>query len=107
MRLRPGLHLADKDIKVVSGLARVPDRECPEPDQITFGSVTASGRLFGARTSYSCQHGYHVVGLQSRTCQADGQWAGTAPACKQNSKHVGDILKESPQMCLCVFFFFS
>ncbi|XP_065167243.1 CUB and sushi domain-containing protein 3-like isoform X3 [Atheta coriaria] len=61
-----------------------PDRECPEPDQITFGSVTASGRLFGARTSYSCQHGYHVVGLQSRTCQADGQWAGTAPACKQN-----------------------
>ncbi|XP_071053370.1 sushi, von Willebrand factor type A, EGF and pentraxin domain-containing protein 1 isoform X3 [Onthophagus taurus] len=61
-----------------------PDRECPEPEQISFGGVTASGRLFGARITYTCQHGYHVVGLQSRTCQGDGQWAGTAPACKQN-----------------------
>ncbi|XP_030753340.1 uncharacterized protein LOC115880296 [Sitophilus oryzae] len=61
-----------------------PDRECPEPEEIAFGTVTASGKLFGARTSYSCEHGYHVVGLQSRTCQADGQWAGQAPACKQN-----------------------
>ncbi|XP_060533491.1 sushi, von Willebrand factor type A, EGF and pentraxin domain-containing protein 1 isoform X2 [Cylas formicarius] len=61
-----------------------PDRECPEPEQISFGTVTTSGKLFGARASYACQHGYHVVGLQSRTCQADGQWAGQAPACKQN-----------------------
>ncbi|KAJ8923976.1 hypothetical protein NQ315_006752 [Exocentrus adspersus] len=61
-----------------------PDRECPEPEQIPFGSVTASGKLFGARATYSCQHGYHVVGLQSRTCQADGKWAGSPPACKQN-----------------------
>lgn len=64
----------------------VADRECPEPEQIAFGSVTASGKLFGARATYSCQHGYHVVGLQSRTCQADGKWAGSPPACKQNSR---------------------
>ncbi|XP_066142350.1 sushi, von Willebrand factor type A, EGF and pentraxin domain-containing protein 1 [Euwallacea fornicatus] len=61
-----------------------PDRECPEPEEIASGSVTASGRLFGERATYSCEHGFHVVGLQSRTCQADGQWAGQAPACKQN-----------------------
>ncbi|XP_074036911.1 hig-anchoring scaffold protein isoform X1 [Leptinotarsa decemlineata] len=61
-----------------------PDRECPEPEQIAFGTVTASGKLFGARAIYTCQHGYHVVGLQSRSCQADGQWAGGPPACKQN-----------------------
>lgn len=63
------------------------DRECPEPEQIPFGTVTVTGRLFGDRVTYSCQHGYHVVGLQSRTCQADGQWARTAPSCKQNSKY--------------------
>ncbi|KAK9874005.1 hypothetical protein WA026_002356 [Henosepilachna vigintioctopunctata] len=61
-----------------------PDRECPEPGGIQFGSVQSGGKLFGARATYTCQHGYHVVGLQSRTCQADGQWAGNAPACKQN-----------------------
>ncbi|KAK9711611.1 WAP-type (Whey Acidic Protein) 'four-disulfide core' [Popillia japonica] len=61
-----------------------PDRECPEPEQISYGTVTVTGKLFGDRVTYSCQHGYHVVGLQSRTCQADGQWARTAPSCKQN-----------------------
>lgn len=63
------------------------DRECPELSDPELGRVTVTGRLFGDRASYTCQHGYHVVGLQSRTCQADGQWAGQAPACKQNSKH--------------------
>ncbi|XP_017775518.1 PREDICTED: CUB and sushi domain-containing protein 3 isoform X2 [Nicrophorus vespilloides] len=61
-----------------------PDRECADPEEIQFGSVSTTGKLFGAKAMYSCQHGYHVVGLQSRTCQADGQWAGSAPACKQN-----------------------
>lgn len=51
-----------------------------------FGRVSVTGRLFGDRATYTCTHGYHVVGLQSRTCQADGQWAGQAPSCKQNSK---------------------
>ncbi|KAL1513275.1 hypothetical protein ABEB36_002702 [Hypothenemus hampei] len=61
-----------------------PDRECPEPEDIELGTVTTTGRLFGARATYSCEHGYHVVGLQSRTCQADGKWAGHAPACRRN-----------------------
>ncbi|KAM8716457.1 hypothetical protein ACLKA7_003348 [Drosophila subpalustris] len=61
-----------------------PDRECPELAQPSLGQVTIAGRHFGARASYSCPHGYHVVGLQSRLCQADGNWAGAEPACKQN-----------------------
>ncbi|XP_030377372.1 uncharacterized protein LOC115626218 isoform X1 [Scaptodrosophila lebanonensis] len=61
-----------------------PDRECPELAQPSLGQVTVVGRHFGARASYSCPHGYHVVGLQSRLCQADGNWAGAEPACKQN-----------------------
>ncbi|TDG44207.1 hypothetical protein AWZ03_009381 [Drosophila navojoa] len=61
-----------------------PDRECPELAQPSLGQVTVAGRHFGARASYACPHGYHVVGLQSRLCQADGNWAGAEPACKQN-----------------------
>uniref|UniRef100_A0A6P4EC09 Protein lev-9-like n=1 Tax=Drosophila rhopaloa TaxID=1041015 RepID=A0A6P4EC09_DRORH len=61
-----------------------PDRECPELAQPSLGQVTVGGRHFGARASYACPHGYHVVGLQSRLCQADGNWAGAEPACKQN-----------------------
>ncbi|XP_049879785.1 uncharacterized protein LOC126376459 isoform X2 [Pectinophora gossypiella] len=61
-----------------------PDRECPELEQPEIGTVQVSGRLFGDKAVYSCPHGYHVVGLQSRSCQADGMWAGQPPACKQN-----------------------
>lgn len=49
-----------------------------------------SSRLFGSRATYVCDHGYHVVGLQSRLCLGDGNWAGSEPAlCKQNSKASG------------------
>ncbi|XP_060807330.1 uncharacterized protein LOC106139408, partial [Amyelois transitella] len=61
-----------------------PDRECPELEQPEIGEVQLTGRLFGDKAAYSCPHGYHVVGLQSRSCQADGKWAGQPPACKQN-----------------------
>ncbi|XP_045540469.1 uncharacterized protein LOC106717941 [Papilio machaon] len=61
-----------------------PDRECPELEQPEIGKVVVSGRLFGNKATYSCPHGYHVVGLQSRSCQADGKWAGQPPACKEN-----------------------
>lgn len=62
-----------------------PDRECPALEQPPTGAVTVSGNHFGSRAVYTCPHGYHVVGLQSRLCQADGTWAGSEPICKQNS----------------------
>ncbi|XP_072947913.1 sushi, von Willebrand factor type A, EGF and pentraxin domain-containing protein 1 [Epargyreus clarus] len=61
-----------------------PDRECPELEQPDIGTVVLSGRLFGDKAAYSCPQDYHVVGLQSRSCQADGKWAGQPPACKEN-----------------------
>ncbi|KAM3956627.1 LOW QUALITY PROTEIN: hig-anchoring scaffold protein, partial [Aphomia sociella] len=61
-----------------------PDRECPDLEQPEYGQVKVDGKLFGGKATYSCPHGYHVVGLQSRSCQADGKWAGQPPACKEN-----------------------
>lgn len=71
-----------------------PDRECPELVQPALGAVTVSGKFFGSRATYTCPHGYHVVGLQSRLCQADGKWAGTEPACKQNSEFIYNYKSE-------------
>lgn len=61
------------------------DRECPEIAQPEIGTVTISGREFGGRAVYSCPHGYHVVGLQSRLCR-NGHWTGVDPVCTKNSK---------------------
>ena len=46
------------------------------------GRVTyTSGTTFGNTTTYSCNTGYNLVGDSIRTCQATGNWSGSAPAC--------------------------
>ena len=41
-----------------------------------------SGTTFGQTATYSCSTGYNLVGDSTRTCQATGQWSGSAPACQ-------------------------
>jgi len=68
------------------------ERECEELFSPTLGSVSLTGRLFGDRATYSCEQGFHVVGLKERTCQADGTWSGQPPACKQNSEYTKHVM---------------
>ena len=57
-----------------------------DPDN---GSVThTSGTKFGQTATYTCNTGYNPVGNSTRTCQATGNWSGSAPTC------VGMLLKD-------------
>ena len=47
-----------------------------------FGRVDLTGRTIGSTATYSCQRGYTLVGVTTRTCQANRQWSGKAPVCK-------------------------
>ena len=47
------------------------------------GSVNhTSGTTFGQTITYSCNTGYNLVGDSTRTCQATGEWSGSAPTCE-------------------------
>ena len=47
------------------------------------GSVTHTVRTtFNQTATYSCNTGYNLVGDSTRTCQADGEWSGSAPTCQ-------------------------
>ena len=47
------------------------------------GSVTlTSGTTFGQTVTYSCNTGFNLVGDSTRTCQANGDWSGSAPTCQ-------------------------
>ena len=40
-----------------------------------------AGKTFGENATYSCDTGYNLVGDSTRTCQATGEWSGSAPTC--------------------------
>ena len=41
-----------------------------------------SGTTFNQTATYSCNTGYNLVGDSTRTCEATGQWSGSAPTCR-------------------------
>ena len=51
-----------------------------DPDN---GSVDhTAGTTVGQTATYSCNTGYNLVGDSTRTCQATGNWSGSAPTCE-------------------------
>ena len=47
----------------------------------TNGQISVSSTTVGSTASYTCSSGYNLSGATVRTCQANGQWNGTAPVC--------------------------
>ena len=41
-----------------------------------------AGTIFGQTATYSGNTGYNLVGDSTRTCQAAGNWSGSAPTCE-------------------------
>ncbi len=45
------------------------------------GSVSLTMTTFGSMANYSCSNPSYLLGDAVRTCQADGMWSGSEPAC--------------------------
>ena len=46
------------------------------------GDIELSGVHPGSNAAYSCEEGYTLVGDDTRKCQRNGQWTGSAPICE-------------------------
>ena len=51
----------------------------------TDGQVSFTTTTFSSTATYSCNTGYNLQGVATRTCQADGIWSDSEPTCQ--SKH--------------------
>ena len=52
------------------------------PDPVNGQVDHTAGTSLGQTAIYSCNTGYNLVGDSTRTCQAIGQWSGSAPTCQ-------------------------
>ncbi|KAI8491499.1 hypothetical protein Bbelb_306990 [Branchiostoma belcheri] len=55
--------------------------ECPVLTSPQNGRVDCTDRLVNDRCTFSCNHGYHLLGSSQVVCGSDGQWTGTIPTC--------------------------
>ena len=57
--------------------------ECANLTDPVNGSVNhIVGTTLGQTATYICNTGYNLVGDSTRTCQAAGNWSGSAPTCQ-------------------------
>ena len=57
--------------------------ECGNLTDPAQGEVNhTAGTTFGQTATYSCNTGYNLTGDSTRTCQATGEWSGSAPTCE-------------------------
>ena len=64
--------------------------DCGHPGEIDNGQVDVSGgTAIGDTANYQCNEHFQLKGDNTRTCQEDGTWSGTAPTCL--GKHTGTL----------------
>ena len=56
--------------------------DCGDPGTPTNGQRSLSSTTYNSVVNYTCDVGYTLQGANSRTCQSDGQWSGSAAQCK-------------------------
>ncbi|PIK55932.1 putative sushi, von Willebrand factor type A, partial [Apostichopus japonicus] len=65
---------------------------CPSIPPILNGSssVDPMTRTIDAIATYTCNHGYSLVGNATRTCLSHKQWSGNPPVCERSTEvHCG------------------
>ena len=59
-------------------------KKCPVLPNPQNGSIKyTSGRSVGDEVWYICNHGYSLIGEESRTCLSNQKWSLKAPDCKR------------------------
>ncbi|KAK5642830.1 hypothetical protein RI129_008997 [Pyrocoelia pectoralis] len=55
---------------------------CPNPPNISGGTVKISGHRAGDTAIYTCEPGFIIYGQSVLSCALGGEWMGKAPTCK-------------------------
>ena len=62
-------------------------------------SVNVESTTLGSKATYTCDHGYNLVGTATVKCQYDKKWSDVAPLCERKCLHV---CARVVTVCVCV-----
>jgi len=65
------------------------------------GQVALNSTTFQSVAAYECDSGFNLEGDMERTCQASGEWSGTAPTCNRMCQKMLITLSFSFSLSLC------
>lgn len=51
------------------------------------GLVTVSVTTYDEMANYTCDAGYDLIGVQTRTCLQDGNWSDAEPSCQRKGQN--------------------
>lgn len=61
--------------------------ECPSLSlSIQHGNVNGSGSVEGSLYTFSCNHGYSLVGEGNLQCTSEGKWNASIPKCLKGTQ---------------------
>ena len=55
---------------------------CGALPPVQHGRTVTNGTVFQSVANYTCDNGYNLVGIQSRTCESSAIWSGHEPMCE-------------------------
>ncbi|XP_078001559.1 clotting factor C-like [Glandiceps talaboti] len=56
--------------------------ECGFPGRPTNGEINSNSYSEGSVATFSCNHGYRLIGTETVTCRHDAHWDGNVPTCE-------------------------
>uniref|UniRef100_A0A8C7T7H8 Fibulin 7 n=1 Tax=Oncorhynchus mykiss TaxID=8022 RepID=A0A8C7T7H8_ONCMY len=90
MRFTEGLRIMKSKLATLqNSVSKLPQADqsaapsvCPSLEAPVHGRKFGSKYFIGHEVHFTCSHGYHLVGPETRVCQENGSWSGVNTICK-------------------------
>ncbi|XP_052326784.1 fibulin-7-like isoform X3 [Oncorhynchus keta] len=94
MRFTEGLRIMKSKLATLqNSVSKLPQADqsaapsvCPSLDAPVHGRKFGSKSFISHEVHFTCSHGYHLVGPETRVCQENGSWSGVNTICKDVSE---------------------
>ncbi|XP_029553520.1 fibulin-7-like isoform X3 [Salmo trutta] len=102
MRFTEGLRIMKSKLAILqNSVSKLPQADqsaapsvCPSLEVPVHGRKFGSKYFIGHEVHFTCSHGYHLVGVETRVCQENGSWSGVNTICKSKAPPEWSVMND-------------